>query len=280
MLLVTLMDVRLLLCLAIAGCTTVVQEPADLDDADVHELRIVQGDTTNVRIVSDAGWLDAGASVFVENRLTGDLVSAETGSDGALDVTIAGTIGDVFSISRVADPTVVRSITTRETATIPAFGWGFGGPSGCEAGEFAVGVVHPPADGHEHEACFAHSEPTQFGDQAVHAVGTDALALVTGTAPRLRLRARLAHLATLHVQLVTEDAHGTSHTFGATTDLHPEEFGFWVDRPFDAEHLTEAGGQPLYPDLTVSGLWVWTNGDVDVGLEVDDVVLEAVEPAE
>ncbi len=265
--------------LAVAGCTTVIQEPADLDESEVRELEITQGDETNVRIVSDTGWQEAGIEIFVRNRLTQDLVTTSTAADGALDVTVAGRASDAFAVSRIADGALQHQITAPEGETIPAWGWGFGGPSGCEPGAFVIGLIHPPQDGAtEYDTCSSQGELTTFGDAAVVTVGTDDVRLEMLELATLRFRVLIDHLdhdTAVHASLVAEGPAGDGGEYVGIVAIQPEATGTWVTYRMALSQFDGPGVHP-HAGMIVRGIWLWAQGPraADSGFAVDDVVLE------
>lgn len=257
---------------AAAGCTTVVQEPADLTPAAVEALSLADEGGGAVRIQSPEGWGEAGATVHVANRLTGAAATASLDAAGTLEVSIAGRLDDVFAISLREHAPHAPQLTTAGGLTVHAWGWGFGGLDACDLGTFDAGTIEqgPP---HEHEACFATAAPAPLhADREVPAVGTSRLALELLGAPVVRFRAS-AHVAgDVLVRLATpagtyEAGHSVQGTAWETRSLQSREFH---------HGLTE-----LEPDLQVTAIWISAEGHTPAeGLSVDDVVVESAIEAE
>jgi len=256
-----------LVLLAVAGCTTVVQEPADLAPARVEALQVADEGGNDVRIHSDDGWGAADEAVFVTNRLTGAQVSTTLDPSGALDLSVAGHLDDVFSVSHHADAPHAPQLTTRDGATIHAWGWGFGGLDGCEAGDFDAGSVEQgPA--HEHESCFASAQPAPlYPDHDVPAVGTSHVVLELGDAPVVRFRAS-AHMAgDVVVRLAT--AEGTYEAG------HRVETTGWETRSLQANEFHH-GDTELAAGVVVTAIWIAADGHAPAeGLAIDDLVVES-----
>lgn len=269
---------------ALSACTTVVQEPLDLDASRVEELRILDEDATSARLTSPAGWAEGGDTLFVTNRLTGARVSGAAAADGTLDVVVPGTGTDVFAVS-LQDPAVdPPQITRVDGATQGAWGWGFGGEAGCEHGDFPVGEVLETPDAHgpdEHTRCYAVPSPTPDGaGHDVLAVGTSSLHLELLAGAVLRTRFSVARAGAVWVRVSATGADGHARVYEHLENFLDVEAGLWStrERPIDA--FVAADGVSLGAADVVHGLFFGPPPGHALDLQVDDPTFVFVRPTE
>jgi len=255
--------------MATVGCTTVVQEPADLDPARVEALRLEDDGGTAVRIRSAEGWGRPGEILTLTNRLTGVRVTTPLDAAGLLDSSIGGQLDDVYSVSHDEVAPHAPQLGSRDGATIHAWGWGFGGLDGCDVDGFEAGTI-APGPAHDHEVCSADAAAAPlYPDHEVPAVGTSRLGhgLELLEAPVLRFRAS-AHVAgDVIVRLATaEGTYEAGHRVETTT---------WETRSLQAGEFHH-GDTVLVPGLVVTAIWIAADGHAPAeGLAVDDVVVES-----
>lgn len=268
----------------LGACTTVVQEPADLDGSRIEALRIEQEDATSVRLRSPASWADPGQELFVTNRLTGASTVQRADDQGVLDVTLAGVESDVYAVSLFADSLDPPQIVGRAGATLRGWGWGFSREAGCAHGEFPVAdLVETPA-AHAPDAydvCFAAAVLTPDGaGHDVLAVGTSSLHLELVDAPVVRARLRVDHAASVVVQISATGADGHDRVYEGTEDFLDVEAGLFSTRARDAGAYVSADGAPLGAGDVVRGIFFRPPAGHALELHVDDVVFESARPPE
>lgn len=268
----------------LAGCTTVVQEPLDLDAARVEALSIADDGAGAVHLSGPAGWTDPGKTVFVTNRLTGVVAFAEAGDDGALDLRVAGQPADVFAVSLDAAAVDPAQITRRDGATVGAWGWGFGGEPGCAHGDFPVGSLVEAPDAHDPDAydrCASAPSPTPDGaGHDVLAVGTSALHLEVGGDAEIGARLLVRSAGSVWVRVSATGADGHDRVYERLEDFLDVEADLWSRRTRAPADFVAADGVPLGEGDVVRGLFFGPPPGHALELEVDDTIFASVRPTE
>lgn len=265
---------RLALALGIcAACTTVVQEPPDLDPGKVEQLTLLPDPEGVVRVRSPEAWADPGP-IFLWNRLTAEHVEAVIDEVGVLDAEVPGVERDAFAVSRVAADDAPRQFVLGDGGrTLSAWAWGFVDAEGnCARGELhgEVGPAHG-GEADTHRNCVAAAVPGVIYDDA-WSVFADRVRIELRDAPVLRFWVQGHVDGDVHVLVLAggREYHAARSLLGLVAQAG-------VTLRFERAELTDDGGDPLPNGSIVEQIWIYVRGAhaEQFQLVVDDVVFES-----